>query len=113
MTLLAQEHETPLGGVPQSHCGRHPGNTDFVLTAGCSFMVRLHCAAYFRRRRKYPLRSDMNVCSVEYRPAYETILDTTFSEWSAGERGLMLLSAPFARALIPVSMFVSEEVAPE
>ena len=43
----------------------------------------------------------------------ETIIDTKFSDWSVDEPGVMLLSAPFGRVFIPVSMFVSEEVAPE
>jgi hypothetical protein len=43
----------------------------------------------------------------------ETIIDTDFSDWSVDEPGVMLLSAPFGRVFIPVSMFVSDEVAPE
>jgi hypothetical protein len=43
----------------------------------------------------------------------ETIIDTNFSDWSVDEPGVLLLSAPFGRVFIPVSMFVSEEVAPE
>lgn len=43
----------------------------------------------------------------------ETIIDTNFSDWSVDEPGVMLLSAPFGQVFIPVSMFVSEEVAPE
>jgi hypothetical protein len=43
----------------------------------------------------------------------ESILDTNFSDWSVDEPGVLLLSAPFGRVFIPVSMFVSEEVAPE
>jgi len=43
----------------------------------------------------------------------ETIIEANFSDWSVDEPGVMLLSAPFGRVFIPVSMFVSEEVAPE
>jgi hypothetical protein len=43
----------------------------------------------------------------------EAIIDTNFSDWSVDEPGVLLLSAPFGRVFIPVSMFVSEEVAPE
>jgi len=43
----------------------------------------------------------------------ETIIETNFSDWSVDEPGVMLLSAPFGRVFVPVSMFVSEEVAPE
>ena len=43
----------------------------------------------------------------------ETIIDANFAEWSVDEPGLMLLAAPFGRVFIPVSMFVSDEVAPE
>ncbi|MFL6600167.1 MAG: hypothetical protein ACJ8R9_02455 [Steroidobacteraceae bacterium] len=43
----------------------------------------------------------------------ETIIDTNFSDWSVDEPGVMLLSAAFGRVFIPVSVFVSEEVAPK
>jgi hypothetical protein len=43
----------------------------------------------------------------------ESIIDTNISDWSVDEPGVMLLSAPFGRVFIPVSMFVNEEVAPE
>jgi len=42
----------------------------------------------------------------------ETIIETHLSDWSVDEPGVMLLSAPFGRVFIPVSMFVSEEIAP-
>jgi len=43
----------------------------------------------------------------------ETIIDANFSDWSVDEPGVMLLSSPFGRVFIPVSMFVSEEIVPE
>jgi hypothetical protein len=43
----------------------------------------------------------------------ERIIDTNFADWSVDEPGVMLLSAPFGRIFIPVSMFVSQEIAPE
>jgi hypothetical protein len=43
----------------------------------------------------------------------ETIIDANFADWSVDEPGVMLLSAPFGRVFIPVSMFVSDEIAPE
>jgi hypothetical protein len=43
----------------------------------------------------------------------ETIIACDFEDWSVDEPGVMLLSAPFGRVFIPVSMFVSEEIAPE
>jgi len=41
----------------------------------------------------------------------ETIIDADFAGWSVDEPGVMLLSAPFGRVFIPLSMFVSDEVA--
>ena len=43
----------------------------------------------------------------------EAIIDANFADWSVEEPGVMLLSAPFGRVFIPVSMFVSDDVAPE
>jgi len=43
----------------------------------------------------------------------ETIIDTNVSDWPVDEPGVLLLSAPFGRVFIPVSMFVSEEFAPQ
>ena len=43
----------------------------------------------------------------------ETIIEANFADWSVEEPGVMLLSAPFGRGFIPVSLFVSGEVAPE
>ena len=43
----------------------------------------------------------------------EAIIDADFRDWSVEEPGVMLLSAPFGRVFIPVSMFVSDDVAPE
>jgi hypothetical protein len=43
----------------------------------------------------------------------ETIIDTNLSDWSVDEPGVMLVSAPFGGVFIPLSMFVSEDVAPE
>jgi hypothetical protein len=43
----------------------------------------------------------------------EAIIDGNFAEWSVDEPGVMLLSAPFGRVFIPVSVFASDEVAPE
>jgi hypothetical protein len=43
----------------------------------------------------------------------ETIVDANFADWSVDEPGVMLLSPPFGRVFIPVSIFVSDEIAPE
>jgi hypothetical protein len=43
----------------------------------------------------------------------EAIIDANFADWSVEEPGVILLSAPFGRVFIPVSMFVSDDVAPE
>lgn len=43
----------------------------------------------------------------------EAIIDANFADWSVEEPGVMLLSAPFGRVFVPVSMFVSDDVAPE
>jgi hypothetical protein len=41
------------------------------------------------------------------------IIDANLSDWPVDEPGVMLLSASFGRVFIPVSMLVSDEVAPE
>jgi hypothetical protein len=43
----------------------------------------------------------------------ESIIESNFADWSVDEPGVMLLSAPFGRVFIPLSMFVSDDVTPE
>jgi hypothetical protein len=43
----------------------------------------------------------------------ETIIDADFADCSVDEPGVMLLSAPFGRVFIPLSIFVSDDVALE
>jgi hypothetical protein len=67
---------------------------------------------------KYPNGVEVKICDkVRFERGasgtVEAIIDGNFPEWSVDEPGVMLLSAPFGRVFIQVSVFAIDEVAPE